>query len=187
MEQQRVVMQDGRNQPNPYSLRERVLRVCWLWVYWLLFFPVPRCFKAWHRVLLRCFGAKIGRGVTVHPSVRILMPWMLTIADYAILAEGVRLYAVGPITIGCHTSISARVHVCSGTHDYTDYRMPLVRSRLSIGAGCWICTEAYLGPGISIADHAVIGARSVVVKDMPANMVCAGNPCRPIRPRWPTA
>jgi len=176
-------IQDGRGQKNPYAPWERVLRLVWTCVYWLLFFPVPRFFKGWHRFILRCFGAQIGCGVTIHPTVRILMPWMLDIAEFVIIGEGVRLYSVGRITIGKHTSISQRVHVCAGTHDYVDSRMPLIRAPISIGAGCWICAEAFIGPGSTIGDRSVIGARSVVVKNVPPDIVCAGNPCRSIKPR----
>lgn len=177
------ILQDGRGQKNPYSIKERFLRMAWSSAYWLLFFPVPRIFPAWHRLLLKCFGAKIGEGVIVFPTVRVIHPWMLEIGANTIVGDGVRLYSVGKIRIGKHTSISQRVHVCAGTHDYSDPRLPLIRSSVVIGNGCWICTEAFIGPGVTIGDRSVVGARSVVVKDLPPGMVCAGTPCRPIKPR----
>lgn len=61
--------------------------------------------------------------------------------------------------------------------------MPLLRLPISIGDGVWICSEAYVGPNVRIGDGAVIGARAVVTRDMPADTVCAGNPCRPVKPR----
>jgi putative colanic acid biosynthesis acetyltransferase WcaF len=61
--------------------------------------------------------------------------------------------------------------------------MPLLRPAIVIGHGVWICTEAFIGPGAKVGDRAVVGARSVVTGSLPADMVCAGNPCRPIKNR----
>ena len=50
-----------------------------------------------------------------------------------------------------------------------------------IGKNCWIGAGAILLPGVSVGDHTVIGAGSVVTKDIPANVVAVGNPCRVLR------
>ncbi len=178
-----VVSQDGREQPNPYAASERLLRVLWLCTYWAAFRWVPRFFNAWHRSVLRSFGARIGPDVLIYPSAVIDCPWNLDLAHNCVIGAGVRLYALGKISLGAHTVISQRAHLCAGSHDYLDPRMPLLRPPISIGDGVWICTEAFIGPGVSIGDRAVIGARSVVTGNLPQDMVCAGNPCRPIKKR----
>jgi putative colanic acid biosynthesis acetyltransferase WcaF len=61
--------------------------------------------------------------------------------------------------------------------------MPLIWAPITVGAECWVAAGAFIAPGVDIGDGAVIGARSVVTKTMPAWMVCAGNPCRPLKPR----
>jgi len=177
------ILQDGRWLKNPYSRRERCLRIFWEIVFWLFFFPVPRIFPKWHRFLLVCFGAKLGRGVRIFPSVRVAHPWMIEVGANSTIGEGVRLYSLGKIKIGKHTLISQRAHVCAGTHDYADKAMPLIRAPIIIGDGCWICAEAFIGPNVTIGDGSVIGARSVVTSDLPPNMICAGNPCNVIKPR----
>jgi len=176
-------LQDGRGHKNPYPCWERIARLIWNCVYWVFFVPVPRYFGFWHRFLLKCFGARLGKEVVVYPTVRIALPWMLTLDDAVIIGYGAILYSLGPIHIGKHTCISQRVHLCAGSHDYSDFRMPLIRAPITIGAGCWVCAEAYVGPGVTIGDRSVVGARSVVTKDMPPDMVCAGNPCRPLKRR----
>ncbi|HAQ57564.1 MAG TPA: hypothetical protein DCR32_00870, partial [Opitutae bacterium] len=50
-------------------------------------------------------------------------------------------------------------------------------------AESWIASGAFIGPGVTIGRGCVIGANSVVTRDMPEWMVCAGNPCRAIKPR----
>lgn len=177
------VSQNGKGQPNPYALSERLLRATWSCVYWLCYRPVPRFFNFWHRFWLRVFGARIGRGVCIYPSALIECPWNLSLADGSVIGAGVRLYALGLIWIGEHSVISQRAHLCAGTHDYSDPRMPLLRLPIVIGSGVWICTEAFVGPGVSVGHRSVIGARSVVVGDLPEDMVCGGNPCRPIKKR----
>jgi len=177
------ISQDGRGQPNPYLASERVRRALWACFYWTLYRWVPRFFNAWHRGCLRLFGAKIGREVTIDPSALIECPWNLALADYSLVGAGVRLYALGVISLGEHSVISQRAHICAGSHDYCDPRMPLLRPSITIGQGVWICTEAFIGPGAVIGDRAVVGARSVVTGHLPEDMVCGGNPCRPIKRR----
>ena len=71
----------------------------------------------------------------------------------------------------------------AGTHDYTKTELPLLRERVRIGHGVWIAAQAFIGPAVSIGDNSVIGARAVVVSDIPAGVVAAGNPARVIKPR----
>jgi putative colanic acid biosynthesis acetyltransferase WcaF len=177
------VVQDGRNLPNPYGWGERIARLLWHCAYLGLYRFVPRTFNWWHRFVLRTFGARVGQSVTLWPSAEIYFPWRLDLDDYCVIGPRVRLYSLGTIVIGKHSVVSQYSHICAGTHDYTNPRMPLIRSRVEIGHGCWICTEAFVGPGVRIGDRTVVGARAVVVSDLPQDMVCAGNPCRPIKPR----
>ena len=176
-------MQDGRGEPNPYRLSERLARIVWQGVYFLFYRYIPRIFNWWHRIILRLFGAKVGRGVIIHPSAEILFPWQVILHDHCVVGAKVKLYSIGTIQIGEHSVISQHAHLCAGTHDYADPLMPLIRSNICIGSGCWICTEAFIGPSVEIGDRTIVGARAVVVSNLPSGMVCAGNPCRPIKPR----
>jgi len=177
------ISQDGRGQPNPHSFKELAGRGAWAATYWSIYRWIPRHLNWWHRSILRVFGAKVGRAVTVYPSAHITCPWNLILKDYCVIGPGVELFALGTITIGKHSVLSQRAHLCAGTHDYTDPRMPLLRLPIRIGDGAWICAEVFIGPGVNVGDRSVVGARSVVIKDLPPDSVCAGNPCRTIRPR----
>jgi acetyltransferase-like isoleucine patch superfamily enzyme len=95
----------------------------------------------------------------------------------------VTIYNLGPVKIGDHSVISQDAYLCAGTHDYTLPTLPLLRTPITIGHGVWIAAGAFIGPGVSIGDNSVIGARSVVMKDIPADVIAAGNPCRVIKPR----
>jgi putative colanic acid biosynthesis acetyltransferase WcaF len=92
---------------------------------------------------------------------------------------------MAPVVLGERAVVSQGVHLCTGSHDYESENFQLFARPIEIGADAWICAEAFLGPGVTIGDGAVIGARSVVTRDQPSWTVCAGNPCRPIKPRTP--
>lgn len=166
-----------------FSLRNRLGRLVWELTSFLLFRFSPKPLHAWRSFLLRCFGAEVGYGVHVYPGVKIWAPWNLQLEDECGIAGGVILYSQGKITIGKRAVVSQGAHLVTGTHDYSDAGFPLVTKPIHIGDHAWIATEAFVHPGVTIGAGCVIGARSVVNKDMPAWMVCAGHPCRPLKAR----
>jgi len=132
---------------------------------------------------LRVMGAVITDPCYILPGVKILMPWNLKLSAYAVLGFNVNIYNFAPVSIGCMSVISQNSFLCTGSHDYTHPHMPLIWKPITIGSECWVAAEAFIGPGVEIGNGAVIGARSVVTRNMPEWMVCAGNPCQPIKVR----
>jgi len=96
---------------------------------------------------------------------------------------GTEIYNFAPVEIGAHVVVSQRGYVCTSTHDYTHPHFPLVSSPIRIESQAWVAAEVFLAPGVTVGEGAVIGACSVVTKSMPPRMVCAGNPCRPLKER----
>jgi putative colanic acid biosynthesis acetyltransferase WcaF len=151
----------------------------------ILFFlsplPWPSRFKC---ILLRCFGAKIGKGVYLKPRVNIHLPWKLKIGDYTWLGEEVFILNLEPVEIGRHCCLSQRAFICTGNHDYTKIEMPYQNRPIVIADGVWVGAQVFVGPGVRVNTDCVLAAGSVVTKDMPEGMICAGNPCQSIRHRW---
>jgi putative colanic acid biosynthesis acetyltransferase WcaF len=166
-----------------FSLSNRLGRVVWQLCSFLFFQYSPRPFHKWRAFLLQCFGAKVGRGVHVYPGVKIWAPWNLELSDECGIASGAILYSQGKITIGRQAVISQGAHLVTGTHDYSQAGFPLITKPIHIGDQTWIAAEVFIHPGVIIHDGCVVGARSVVTKDMPSWMVCSGFPCKPIKPR----
>ncbi len=166
-----------------FSLRNRFARVIWGVVAAVFFKLSPKPLHRWRAFILRCFGAKIGRGVHVYPDAKIWAPWNLELADECGVANGAILYSQGKITIGYRAVISQGAHLVTGTHDYNKPGFPLITKPIHIGDQAWIAAEAFVHPGVVIGEGCVIGARSVVVKDMPPWTVCAGHPCKPLKER----
>lgn len=153
------------------------------WLAWPAFRFSPRPMFAWRRALLRAFGARIGREVHVYPTVAIAMPWSLSIGDWSAIGDGAYIYNLGPVTIGSDVTISQRAHLCAGTHEYTRADMPLMKTPIAIGDRAWICAEAFVGPGVTVGEGAVVGARAVAMSDVAPWDVVAGNPATPRKRR----
>jgi len=126
--------------------------------------------------MLRAFGAKIGKQVHIYPTVKIAMPWNLEVGHFSAIGDHAIVYCLGQVFLGERVTISQYAHLCAGTHDYTDATLPLIKSPICIEDDAWICADAFVGPGITIGQAAVVGARSVAFKNVPKNTVVAGNP-----------
>jgi putative colanic acid biosynthesis acetyltransferase WcaF len=111
------------------------------------------------------------------------MPWNLELMGHVAIGRNVEIYNYAPVTIGSMTLISQYTWLCTGTHDYSHIHMPLTWAPITIGQECWVAADVFVGPGVTIGDGAVVGARSVVVKNLPEWTVAAGNPCVPLKPR----
>lgn len=165
------------------TFRNKFARMLWQVVWLVLYRPTPRPLHAWRCLLLRLFGAKLGKGVHPYPSARIWAPWNLEMGDHACLSEGVDCYCVDKIRIGAHSTVSQYSFLCTASHDYSRATMPLVSAPITIGEWAWITADVFVGPGVTIGDGAVVTARSSVFSDLPPWMVAKGNPAVPVKRR----
>jgi len=175
----------GQNNTSPFPRHETVLRLVWNVVQATLFRWSPRPFHWFRALLLRCFGADISSPtqVAIFPTARISFPWKLTLAPHSVIGPNVRIYNLTTITLQRGATVSQNCHLCAGTHDYNRWSMPLVTRPIVIGENAWLAADVFVGPGVTVGELCVVGARSVVMKDLPPRMVCAGQPCRPIKAR----
>ena len=170
---------------NRLGRRDQVRRLIWGVVWLALYRPSPRPLHGWRRFLLRRFGATVGAGAHPYPGARIWAPWNLTMGAHSCLADGVDCYSVAPVTLGRFALVSQRAFLCAATHDYNDPTFPLLPRPITVGDRAWVAAEAFVGPGVTLGEGAVVGARACVTKNVAAWEVVAGNPARFIKSRRP--
>jgi putative colanic acid biosynthesis acetyltransferase WcaF len=169
--------------PKNFRAKSAVIVQIWWIIQSTLFACSPQFLYGWRRFLLQLFGAKIGKNVLIRPSAKITYPWKLSIGDNSWIGDDVDLYTLGEIQIGTNTVISQKSYLCAATHDYTKESFDIYEQKIVIEDEVWIATDVFIAPGITIGKGAVIGARSTVLGDMPAGMICVGYPAKPIKPR----
>lgn len=181
MEEKRIDLSKYRNN---YSRKHRFIRALWIVVWTLFARPLPKSFcRKWKLMLLRMFGAKIHWTACVHASVKVFYPANLVMEEYACLGPEVNCYNAALVKVGAHTTVSQGAYLCTATHDISDplnhlYSLPIV-----IEDQAWIASEAFIGPGVTVKQGAVVGARAAVFKDVEPWTVVGGNPAKFIKKR----
>jgi putative colanic acid biosynthesis acetyltransferase WcaF len=141
----------------------------------------------WRRLILRLFGARIGTHCDIRGTAKIWYPPNLIMEDWTMLADGVICYNVAPITLRTGSLVSQRAHLCAASHDIYDSDFPLKPKPIEVGRQCWIAAEAFVGPGVTLGEGAVLGARAAAFENLTEWTIYRGNPATVIRvrPRQP--
>lgn len=169
---------------NKLSLTNRLVRLLWLIVSTVLFRPFgTRFFNPWRIVVLRLFGATIGKNCSVAASVKIWAPWNLVMEDCTLLAHKVICYNVGKVTLRTQSVISQYSHLCAASHDIDSIHHELLVLPIEVKDQAWVAVDAFIGPGVTIGQGAVVGARASVFKDIEPWTVVGGNPATVLRKR----
>jgi putative colanic acid biosynthesis acetyltransferase WcaF len=167
------------------STSNRALRLIWQVAWILLYRPSPTPLHAYRRWLLRCFGAQIAKGAHPYPRAKIWAPWNLTMDEGSCIANDVDCYNVSRISIGYAATVSQYSYLCTASHDYRDPSFPLVAESISVKSWAWVAADCFIGPGVTVEEGCVVGARSTVLRSTQPWTVTAGSPLRTIRSRDP--
>ncbi len=155
----------------------------WVMVSLVLFRLCPICLSPLKRLVLRLFGAQIGRGVVIKPQVKITFPWKLKMGDDVWLGEECWLLNLEQIVIGNNVCISQRAFLCTGSHDHQRTTFDLITKPIVLEDGVWIGAGAWIGPGVIVGSHVVLAAGSVAVRNLAAWGVYRGNPAEFVKTR----
>lgn len=166
---------------SPYSFLEKIRMGIWWGVEPVLFRLVPHKFNYFRCLVLRIFGAKIGCNTFINRKAKIWFPWNLVIGNNSGIGFDALIYNLDKVVIGDFVTISQRVHINTGSHDYLDPAFRLITAPIFVLNGSFVGADTYVGLGVTVGELTVIGARSVVVKDMPSHNLCVGHPCVPIK------
>lgn len=165
--------------------RNRLARALWSLVETLLYRPSPRIAHGWRRQLLRAFGARIGAHVHPYPRTRIWAPWNLVMEEGSSIDNDVTCLNNTLLHLGPWATVSQQSFLCTASRDLDRPGRPAIGAPIHIGAGAWVAVQCFIGPGVRIGDHAVVGARSTVTRDVAPLSVVAGAPPRLLRMRRP--
>ncbi len=126
--------------------------------------------------LLRLFGAKIGKGVVIKPSVNIKYPWRLTIGNHTWIGEKVWIDSLENITIGNNCCLSQGAMLLCGNHNYSKPTFDLITKKVTLEDGVWIGAYAIVCPGVNCGSHSVLAVNSVATKNLQPYTIYQGNP-----------
>jgi putative colanic acid biosynthesis acetyltransferase WcaF len=168
---------------SPWSFGRRLKVALWELVWLLLFRPTPKPLTRWRLFLLRLFGCQVSGKPFVAASAVIKMPWNLILEDRACLGAHSEVYSLGRVTMQARSTLAQQGYLCAGTHDFSDPALPLVVGEIVVGADAFLGARAFILPGVTIGEGALVGACAVVSKDVPPWSVVAGNPARVIGTR----
>ncbi|MDZ4307492.1 putative colanic acid biosynthesis acetyltransferase [Allopontixanthobacter sp.] len=166
-----------------FSLGNRMARAAWALAWLLLARWTPPPVHGWRRLVLIAFGAKVGPGARVYASTKVWFPANLELGANALIGPRVTLYNQGRIVIGRRSVVSQGAHICASSHDIRDPHFQLVLRPVTLGEDCWVAAEAFVGPGVTMADGCVLAARGALFENGDAWAVYRGNPAAAIKPR----
>jgi putative colanic acid biosynthesis acetyltransferase WcaF len=172
---------------NKPDFPDRIWRAAWTVVWYLLFKITPIPMHRWRCFLLRLFGADISSTARPYPSARIWAPWNLTMEDGSCLGSESDCYNVAHVILSRNCIVSQKAYLCTASHDIRDPGFPLTGAPIIIGEGAWVASAAFVGPGVTIGDSAVVAACAVVSRSVEPSAIVAGNPADRIGTRTDVA
>ena len=101
--------------------------------------------------------------------------------DRACLGDRANAYTLGVIEIFEHATVGQEVYLCSGTHAFDKPEMNLITKKITIQKNVFIGARAFIMPGVVISENAIVGAGSVITRDVEKNTIVAGNPAKFIK------
>ena len=122
----------------------------------------------------------MGENSRVSTPLTAIRPHCVRIGKNVVVMPGCLMMSAGGITIEDGAMIAANVQLISNNHDFYE-RQILPCKPVHIGKNVWIGAGATILPGVTVGDNAVVGAASVVTKDVAPNTIVAGNPARFIK------
>ena len=139
--------------------------------------------SALKKVLLRMFGAKIGRRVIIKPGVNIKYPWKLSIGENTWIGENVWIDNLDRITIGKNCCLSQGAMLLCGNHNYKKETFDLMIGTIVLEDGAWVGAQSTLTPNTLCKSHSVLAVQSVASGTLEEYSIYRGNPAIKVKDR----
>jgi len=163
--------------------KNKITRGLWYLVNAIFFISPLFPFSSIKKNMLKIFGAKIGKGVVIKPSVNIKYPWHLKIGDYSWIGEKVWIDNLEDIEIGNNVSISQGALLLSGNHNFKKSTFDLMIDKIIIEDGVWIGAKTIVTGGVTCHSHSILTVNSVASQNLDAYGIFKGNPAKLIKKR----
>ncbi len=151
-------------------------RLCW-YVVSRLFLKTSVLYPYGLKVLLlRVFGAKIGKKAVIKPGVHIKYPWFLELGDHVWIGENVWIDNLTKVSIASHVCISQGAMLLTGNHNYKKSSFDLILGPITLEEGVWIGAQSVVCPGVTCQSHSVLTVGSVATKNLLPAIIYQGNP-----------
>jgi len=166
-----------------YQPGSTLKRTLWLVINAVFFNNGLALFNGLKIRLLKAFGAKVGIGVVIKPSVSIKYPWFLTIGNHVWIGEKVWIDNLTDVTIGNNVCLSQGVLLLTGNHNYIQPTFDLMVGKIVLEDGVWLGAQSVVCPGVTCKSHAVLSVGSVATKNLEPYSIYQGNPAVKVRER----
>lgn len=155
-------------------------------VLWILYYQTHYGYtellrKKWKRFFWKRFLKSMGKNPSIHPSVLIRGAENISIGDNVNINHGTELYGSGGLSIGSNSMIAYNAMIFTDSRKFKSKELlkslsGRIKKPVSIGKDVWIGAGAIIIPGVTISDHAIVAAGSVVTKNVSEWEIVGGNP-----------
>lgn len=172
------------------TMATKVRRAVWNVARLLLFRPfATKLFRLWRLCVLKCFGAQVSWQCDVYASCRVWAPWNLQMEPGSCLGPETVCYNQALVRLEKDACLSQYATICTAGHDVqqvqsgaqNNAQSGLVVAPVTLKQDAWVGMRAFIGMGVEVGEHAVVGACACVFKDVPARAVVGGNPAQVIK------
>lgn len=155
-----------------------------LWYFFSVsFFKSSFPFYGTKLLILRLFGAKVGKNVVIKPHVTIKYPWKLEIGDHVWIGEYAWIDNLAKVTLKSNSCISQGAMLLCGNHNYKRVKFDLIISEITLEEGAWAGAKTVVCPGVKMGSHSLLTVGSIATHNLEPYWIYQGNPAQKVKER----